>query len=48
MINHMDVGRYFQKYCDTYYLPNKESQEEYPDDFAVTLRMIQTNYGCLE
>lgn len=47
VINHMDVGRYFQKYCDKYYLPNKQSQEEYPDDLTVTLRIIQTHYGCL-
>lgn len=47
VINHMDIGRYFQKYCDIYYLPNKQSQEEYPDDLAVTLRIIQTTYGCL-
>lgn len=34
-VDHQDVGRYFEEFCGTYYIPNKEKQQEYPDDLAV-------------
>lgn len=37
-LNHMDVGRYFDKFCKTHYVPNAEKQMEYPQDGEVRLR----------
>ncbi|KAJ9575100.1 hypothetical protein L9F63_007761, partial [Diploptera punctata] len=34
-INHLEVGRYFDKFCTTYYVPNSEKEEEYPQDAEV-------------
>ena len=32
------------EYCDTYYQPNKEKQQEYPEDLAHTMRVTQEFY----
>jgi len=37
-VNHLEVGRYFEKFCKTYYVPNAEKQMEYPQDGEVTAR----------
>ncbi|PSN50252.1 F-box only protein 21 [Blattella germanica] len=37
-IDHLEVGRYFEKFCETYYIPNLEKQEEYPQDVEVRHR----------
>jgi len=34
----LEVGRYFEKFCSVYYVPNAEKQMEYPEDSAVRLR----------
>ena len=34
-VNHIEIGRYFEKFCETYYVPNSEKEEEYPQDAEV-------------
>jgi hypothetical protein len=34
-VNHLEVGRYFEKFCKSYYIPNAEKQMEYPQDDEV-------------
>jgi hypothetical protein len=38
-VNHLEVGRYFEKFCKIYYIPNAEKQLEYPEDDEVRLRL---------
>jgi hypothetical protein len=38
-VNHLEVGRYFEKFCKVYYIPNAEKQMEYPQDDEVRLRL---------
>lgn len=37
-VQHLEVGRYFEKFCKVYYVPNAEKQMEYPQDGEVRLR----------
>jgi F-box protein 21 len=37
-VQHLEVGRYFEKFCSVYYVPNAEKQMEYPQDGEVRLR----------
>lgn len=39
-VDHHDIGRYFEEFCGTYYIPNKEKQQEYPDDLAVCTNRV--------
>lgn len=34
-VDHTEIGRYFDKFCSTYYQPNAEKEREYPQDGAV-------------
>jgi hypothetical protein len=38
-VNHLEVGRYFEKFCKSYYIPNAEKQMEYPQDDEVRLQL---------
>lgn len=37
-VNHLDVGRYFEKFSNTCYIPNAEKWMEYPQDAEVRQR----------
>lgn len=37
-VHHLEVGRYFEKFCNIHYIPNAEKQMEYPQDDEVRLR----------
>jgi hypothetical protein len=37
-VQHLEVGRYFEKFCNVHYVPNAEKQMEYPQDGEVRLR----------
>lgn len=37
-VQHLEVGRYFEKFCNVYYVPNAEKQMEYPQDGEVRLQ----------
>ncbi|XP_069673301.1 F-box only protein 21-like isoform X2 [Periplaneta americana] len=37
-VTHLDVGRYFEQFCSTYYVPNAEKRMEYPQDAEVRQR----------
>jgi hypothetical protein len=39
-LNHVEVGRYFEKFCKTHYVPNAEKQMEYPQDDEVRLQFV--------
>ncbi|GLH01677.1 F-box only protein 21 [Gryllus bimaculatus] len=39
-INHVDVGRFFKRFCGTHYVPNTEKEEEYPQDADVRVRFL--------
>lgn len=39
-IAHPDVGKYFEKFCGTHYLPNAEKECEYPDDAEVREELL--------
>nr|XP_033326790.1 F-box only protein 21-like isoform X1 [Megalopta genalis] len=41
-INHPSVGKYFCKFNGTYYVPNKEMAEEYPEDEEVCNTLLAT------
>ncbi|XP_046356028.2 F-box only protein 21-like [Haliotis rufescens] len=43
-IQHPEVGRYFQTFTETHYIPNQEKQREYPDDTDVTRALLQEHY----
>ena len=45
VVNHPEVGRYFERYCSTHYIPNEEKQAEYPDDVAETNKLVTEFYG---
>ncbi|XP_041347662.1 F-box only protein 21-like [Gigantopelta aegis] len=45
VISHPEVGRYFEQYCSTHYIPNEEKRTEYPDDVAETERLVTEYYG---
>ena len=45
VVNHPEVGRYFEQYCTTHYIPNEEKQAEYPDDVAETNKLVTEFYG---
>ncbi|XP_046568601.1 F-box only protein 21-like [Haliotis rubra] len=40
-IQHPEVGRYFQAFTGTYYIPNQEKHSEYQDDADVTRALLQ-------
>ncbi|XP_022254162.1 F-box only protein 21-like isoform X1 [Limulus polyphemus] len=39
-IQHPMIGKYFQSFCMTYYIPNKEKEAEYPEDNIVRNRFF--------
>nr|CAD7452563.1 unnamed protein product [Timema tahoe] len=39
-VNHPQIGRYFERFCSTYFLPNLEKKKEYPDDANIVLRYL--------
>lgn len=39
-IAHPDVGKYFERFCGTHYLPNAEKECEYPDDAEVREELL--------
>ncbi|KAK0090464.1 hypothetical protein PV325_000128 [Microctonus aethiopoides] len=39
-VDHDEIGRYFYKYCGTYYLPNEEKEKEYPEDTNIRSRLL--------
>lgn len=41
-VNHLEVGRYFEKFCKIYYIPNAEKQMEYPQDDEVRLQLAKS------
>lgn len=43
-IDHEMVGRYFQSFEGTHYLPNAEKAAEYPDDVTHTDRLMNEHY----
>nr|XP_050023267.1 F-box only protein 21-like [Dermacentor andersoni] len=40
VITHPDVGKYFERFCGTYYLPNAEKEYEYPEDALVRDKLV--------
>ncbi|XP_049786940.1 F-box only protein 21-like isoform X1 [Schistocerca cancellata] len=48
-IPHSEVGRYFDRFCVTYFQPNTEKEEEYPQDSEVRMRLLrEVGIPCLE
>ena len=45
MINHPEVGKYFEEYKLTHFVPNAEKLAQYPQDMPVTLRICRDKYG---
>lgn len=45
-VQHLEVGRYFEKFCNVYYVPNAEKQMEYPQDGEVRLRFSALQNQC--
>lgn len=41
-ISHPDIGKYFERFCGTHYLPNAEKEYEYPEDAEVRDELLQT------
>ncbi|XP_015909735.1 F-box only protein 21 isoform X2 [Parasteatoda tepidariorum] len=39
-ITHMEIGRYFESFHGSYYLPNEQKRLEYPDDIAARERTL--------
>lgn len=39
-VAHCEVGRYFQEFCGTHYLMNEVMLQVYPDDPAVTTKLL--------
>ncbi|KAK3611713.1 hypothetical protein CHS0354_034382, partial [Potamilus streckersoni] len=46
ILTHPEIGRYYQEFCDSYYLPNQEKLTEYPDDLAFLKKRIKKFYDC--
>ncbi|XP_013421720.1 F-box only protein 21 [Lingula anatina] len=44
-ITHPEVGKYFCDFRDTYYLPNKEKLDQYPEDLPVLDSYVRDTYG---
>ncbi|XP_046680306.1 F-box only protein 21-like isoform X1 [Homalodisca vitripennis] len=40
-VTHCDVGRYFDTFCHTHYLPNQEMLQSYPDDPPVVRNCLR-------
>ncbi|KAH6946166.1 hypothetical protein HPB50_011980 [Hyalomma asiaticum] len=40
VITHPDVGKYFERFCGTHYLPNAEKEHEYPEDAEVREKLL--------
>ncbi|GBL85432.1 F-box only protein 21, partial [Araneus ventricosus] len=48
-ISHAEVGRYFDSFHGTYYFPNEQKQQEYPDDNAVREQVLNASqFLCQE
>uniref|UniRef100_A0A131YXL5 F-box protein 21 n=1 Tax=Rhipicephalus appendiculatus TaxID=34631 RepID=A0A131YXL5_RHIAP len=46
VITHPDVGKYFERFCGTHYLPNAEKEHEYPEDAEVRDKLLlQTSHS---
>lgn len=39
-IAHVDVGRFFERFCGTHYAPNAQKAQEYPEDEEVRSRFV--------
>nr|KAG5702310.1 hypothetical protein BaRGS_002977 [Batillaria attramentaria] len=40
VITHPEVGRYFDSFTGRWYIPNKQKEQEYPDDIEVTRCLV--------
>lgn len=43
-ISHPEIGKYFQHYCSTHYVPNEEKESEYPDDKSIREEVIAKHF----
>ncbi|XP_064651633.1 F-box only protein 21-like [Lineus longissimus] len=41
---HPEIGKYFCEFMGTHYRPNDEKMQEYPDDYAITLKNAEERY----
>ncbi|XP_023227331.1 F-box only protein 21-like [Centruroides sculpturatus] len=43
-ISHPEIGKYFQHYCTTHYVPNEEKEAEYPEDKSIREEVIAKHF----
>ncbi|KAL0272067.1 UNVERIFIED_CONTAM: hypothetical protein PYX00_005180 [Menopon gallinae] len=41
LICHPEIGHFFEEYCITYYKPNKQLQDEYPEDASALEKLLR-------
>ena len=46
VITHPEVGKYFQEFCGTHYLPNQEKAQQYPNDIEATRQYVRDKYNA--
>ena len=44
-IPHREVGKFFDEFCGTHYMPNHQKNQQYPEDLEKTLQFINSTYG---
>ena len=47
-VNHVESGRYFDRYCMNHFIPNAEKAGEYPEDASVRQKYCTRLEQCWE